>query len=142
MGTQAEVADLMPIITPFSLPEDPAGQTLYNIATAQVQRDAPGLSPNSTLLAQVYYIAHLMTGSSGGYGVTSEHLGQYSVSRIATEGSSEWLTLYRKAIDQEARAAIIARSARGVPHVDNRIADAMNLDASVPGWIPEGWWDS
>lgn len=134
MGTKSEVAGLLPEITPFSLPEDPAGQALYDLATSQVATDAPGIPAAALLLAQTYYIAHLLCGKSGDYGITSERLGQYSVTRSSdTAGSSDWLALYQQTIRPYNRSAIVAASADGVPHADNEIADAINLDASG-GW--------
>ena len=98
MTTISDVTAMLPLVTRYSMPEDQtAAGTLYLLAEARVSADAPGLSDTNETLAYCYYIAHLMSGQQGRTGITSEHLGQWSVSYSsnAAENSTYLVEYYR-----------------------------------------------
>jgi len=134
MTNLTEVAAMLPIVTPFTMPtEQAAKQTLYNIAEARVSADAPSLTGTEQTLAYCLVIAHTMNMQTGHAGTTSEHLGNWSASYSATAGdSSPYLAEYEKLVRPFRRAALISRG-RSVTHRDTYCSEVLSLDASRPG---------
>ena len=130
MTTQTEVATLLPLLTPYSLPEGEAGDTLFEYAQARVLRDAPSLAQkgNDELLVEaiVYYLAHSMSLQEGKSGVTSEHLGQWSAS-YSWEETTPWLTEYKRLLNTGVKASLI-RAGAVYQHTDRHKADCLSMD--------------
>ena len=92
MTTLEEVRTMMPVVTEFSLPTDTTAQTLYDLASSKVT----GLSGDVETQGYCYYIAYLMS-SKGNFGVSSEHLGSYSVT-YGGKATNPYLAQYNELI--------------------------------------------
>lgn len=114
--SQSDVATLLPLITPYSLPADPSGLTLYTVAVGQLAIDAPGM--NSTL-ALSYFIAHLLDGGAGSIGITSEKLDDYSVTYADNGNTSPYYMMYLKSIESYNKGTLKNMSLDGVAHQDS-----------------------
>ncbi len=126
------VKGMLPLITPYTLADDTTGQRYYLYAADQTTNDAPTISPAQRVQAICYYIAHLMEGKNGGYGITSEKIGQCAVTMSATQGTSQWMAVYKKLVNSSGMSAAIASSG-AVIHEDALLAAAMNLDTTGGG---------
>lgn len=128
MTTQTEVATLLPLLTPYSLPEGEAGDTLFEYAQARVLKDAPTLQNDDELLTEAicYYLAHVLSLQEGRSGVTSEHLGQWSASYSWAE-STPYLSEYKRILNGIAKPALI-RASSVQRHSDRHKAECLSLD--------------
>ena len=72
----AEVIQLMPLITPYTLTDDTTNAAYYAIAYNRVYQDAPGISGVDATFAICWYIAHLISGINGPRVITSEKIGK------------------------------------------------------------------
>lgn len=128
MTTQSDVATLLPIITPYTLPEGDEGLALYNHTVSRVLMAAPSLEENDGVLTEAvcYLIAHILSMREGRTGVTSEHLGQWSASYSWGE-STPWLTEYKRIVNGISKANII-RASRLMKHADRHKADCLSMD--------------
>lgn len=127
MTTQSEVATLLPLLTPYSLPEGDAGTALYNHTHSRVLLSAPTLSGDSRTEAICYLIAHILCSKEGRAGLKSERLGQWSAA-YDWEGSTPYLDEYSRII----RANLI-RTSTQVEHNDTAISAYLRADNLYPG---------
>lgn len=97
MTTIEEVTMMLPVLTPYHMPKDPEASALYNLADSIISASARGTAagPQETQ-AYCYYIAYLMSSQEGKTGITSEHLGSYSVSY--GDDTNPWLKLYMSTV--------------------------------------------
>jgi len=106
---QADVAELLPVITPFSVPIDSTMTILYGVAHEQAIRDAPSASGYTLTLAETYYVAHMLAMHAGKTGVQSEKIDDYAISFTPGGQSAAYLDRYYGAIaDANAGTAITA----------------------------------
>lgn len=128
MTTQSDVATLLPIITPYTLPEGDEGLALYNHTVSRVLMAAPSLEENDGVLTEAvcYLIAHILSMREGRTGVTSEHLGQWSAS-YSWEETTPWLTEYKRILNAGVKASLI-RAGAVYRHTDRHKADCLSMD--------------
>ncbi|MBE6506413.1 MAG: hypothetical protein E7Z72_00605 [Methanocorpusculum parvum] len=131
MTNQQEIADLLPIVSPYSLPDGAAGASLIASAEERTLADAPGLGDNQQTLACAYYIAHIMAVQSGKSGITSRHLGSWSESYTHSE-TTAFLEEYTRIVKRHARTAGI-KASQLIHHADIAIADTLGMDDSDAG---------
>lgn len=97
-ATIEQITALLPMITPYSMPADQtARNTLFDIACNRINQDAPGLASSAQPEAICWYIAHLLCNKEGGAGISSEHLGNWSVTYAAGE-ATPYLAEYNRII--------------------------------------------
>lgn len=127
MTTQSEVATLLPLITPYNLPEGLDGTALYNHTVSRVRRECPSLEGNGLTEAVCYMIAHILSTKEGRSGVTSEHLGQWSAS-FTWSKSTPYLEEYSRLV----RACLIGVTTQ-VEHLDTVTSAYLSADNLPPG---------
>ena len=94
--TQDEVNAVLTAVTPYSLPADPAGTILYNMAITVTTPIFKNRDHDTWTLAAAYYIANMLylRGTNGAI-LTAEHLDDHSESfAIDTNFASPWAKLY------------------------------------------------
>ena len=127
MTTIEQVTAMLPLVTPYSMPDDAVPkQTLYDLAAAKYEADGASLLEHTETLAYCLIIAHYMTVQAGKSNVTSEHLGQWSVSYGASESTS-----YLKEYNALVKASQIRRMAASgccVKHADVNCAGFYGID--------------
>lgn len=126
--SQSEVATLLPILTPYSLPEGDAGAALYNHTYSRVVRAAPSLQDDDSTLTEAicYLIAHILSMQEGRTGLAAEHLGQWSAS-YSWDESTPWLSEYKRIINDIAKGNLI-RAGTVMIHSDRHKADCLSMD--------------
>lgn len=129
---EEEVKQLLPLITPYSVPDAASWQVIYQTALDNVMADLFGLDDAQVKLAVVYYIAHLMSSKDGRMNITSEHLGQWSASYGTGSYPDQYYAEYKRIVSGGKTAAIIAGSGV-VTHDDATCADRYRLDGSRDG---------
>lgn len=129
---ETEVKKLLPLITPYTVPDAASWQVIYQTALDNVMADLFGLNDVQVKLAVVYYIAHLMSSKDGRMSITSEHLGQWSASYGTGSAPDQYYAEYLRIVDGAKTAAII-RGSGIVTHDDATCADRYRLDGSRDG---------
>lgn len=126
------IKKLLPLLTPFTLPEDAeSAGMLYNLAYSRTTDDAPNLSDDDPAKAEAicWYLAHLLFSQSGSAGIQSESLGNWSVSYKSVDSgktksaNSAYLAEYERIITSD-----IQISSTIVGHNDMIIADILGND--------------
>ena len=126
----AEVIQLMPLITPYTLSDDTTNGAYYAIAYNRVYQDAPGISGLDATFAICWYIAHLISGTGGPRVITSEKIGNSAWSYGAQTESDGYLAKYELAIQKYVNNDIALVYATGVIH-----EDAVECSSDViPSW--------
>ena len=115
----AEVIQLMPIITPYTLTEDTTGGVYYATALDQINTDAPTMTGIKASKTMCYYIAHLMYSMSGGIGITSEKLDDAAVTYADNGNTSPYYMMYLKTIESYKKGTLKNMSLDGVAHQDS-----------------------
>ena len=115
----AEVIYLMPLITPYTLTGDTAGGVYYATALDQINTDAPTMTGIKASKTMCYYIAHLMSSQSGGIGITSEKLDDYSITYADNGNTSPYYMMYLKTIESYKKGTLKNMSLDGVAHQDS-----------------------
>lgn len=130
---ETEVKQLLPLITPYSVPvDDVSWGAIYQTALDNVMMNLIGLEEPQIKLAVVYYIAHLMASKDGRMSISSEHLGQWSASYNSGAYPDQYYAEYMRIVSSAKAAAIIAGSGL-VTHEDATCADRYRLDGSSDG---------
>lgn len=123
-----DVRVMMPIITPYNLPEGIEGDTLYDIAIAQMGKDNPSISGTTATRSACYYVAYLQSAKEQRAGVSSESLGEWSVSYSGDTSINHWLQMYRSIITPMTRAQLIAsgNQVATIPDADMQITFSLD----------------
>lgn len=96
--TQSEVEALLPVITPFSVPD--LMDTLYEVALAQFTLDASAcLGTSAENTAITYYIAGMLSSGAGSAGVISEKIDDYAIKFGEGGQAAEYENKYRQIVD-------------------------------------------
>ena len=114
----AEVIQLMPLITPYTLTDDTTNGAYYGIAYNRVYQDAPGISGLDASMAICWYIAYLISGTEGTRVITSEKIGNSSWSYGAQTESDGYLAKYEMEIEKYVNNDMASVYATGVIHED------------------------
>lgn len=123
--TQTEVEELLPVITPFSVPA--LIDTLYEVAYAQFYLDAPGcIGTSSENVAITYYIASMLSSGAGSSGVKSEKIDDYTIQFGEGGQSAEYLNKYRTVVDNCNYHQMVAGATTAITRDDT--LDCLNLD--------------
>ena len=126
----AEVIQLMPLITPYTLTDDTTNGAYYAIAYNRVYQDAPGITGLDAAIAMCWYIAYLISGTEGTRVITSEKIGNSSWSYAAQSESDGYLAKYEMAIEKYVNNDMASVYATGVIHED---AEECSSDV-IPCW--------
>ena len=131
----AEVIQLMPLITPYTLNTLTDGNTstataYYAIAHSRVYQDAPGITGLDAAIAMCWYIAYLISGTEGTRVITSEKIGNSAWSYGAQTESDGYLAKYEMAIEKYVNNDMASVYATGVIHED---AEECSSDV-IPSW--------
>jgi len=126
----AEVIQLMPLITPYTLTDDTTNGAYYGIAYNRVYQDAPGISGLDASMAICWYIAYLISGTEGTRVITSEKIGNSSWSYGAQTESDGYLAKYEMEIEKYVNNDMASVYATGVIHED---AEECSSDV-IPCW--------
>ena len=126
----AEVIQLMPLITPYTLTDDTTNGAYYVIAYNRVYQDAPGISGLDATFAICWYIAYLISGTDGTRVITSEKIGNSSWSYGDQTESDGYLAKYEMAIQKYVNNDMASVYATGVIHED---AEECSSDV-IPCW--------
>ncbi len=126
----AEVIQLMPLITPYTLTDDTTNAAYYAIAYNRVYQDAPGISGVDATFAMCWYIAYMISGIDGPRVVTSEKIGNSAWSYGAQTESDGYLVKYEMAIQKYVNNDMASVYATGVIHED---AEECSSDV-IPCW--------
>lgn len=115
----AEVIQLMPLITPYTLTGDTTGGVYYTIALDQISTDAPTMTGVKASKTMCYYIAHLMYSQPGEIGITSEKLDDYSITYTDNGNTSPYYQMYLKSIESYNKGTLKNMSLDSVAHQDS-----------------------
>jgi hypothetical protein len=131
----AEVIQLMPLITPYTLNTWTDGTTstataYYAYAHNRVYHDAPGITGDDVTFAICWYIAYMMSGTTGLRAITSEKIGNSAWGYGATTDHEGYLAEYESVISKYLNNDIASVCATGVIHDD---AEECSSDV-IPYW--------
>ena len=126
----AEVIQLMPLITPYTLTDDTTSGAYYGYAHNRVYLDAPGITGDDVTFAICWYIAYMMSGTTGLRAITSEKIGNSAWGYGATTDHDGYLAEYESVISKYTNNDIASVCATGVIHED---AEECSSDV-IPYW--------
>ena len=107
------VIALMPILTPYSMPSN---RTVQNALMELAEPHITGRVPESQVVtAYCLYIAYLLSAKAGRMGVSSESLGEWSVSYA--DATNPWLSRFNSLIKTSV-VSVCADMLTG-SHIDN-----------------------
>ena len=114
----AEVTQLIPLLTPYTLTDDTTNAAYYATAHSRVYQDAPGISGLDASMAICWYIAYMMSGTTGLRAITSEKIGNSAWGYGATTDHEKYLAEYESVISKYVNNDIASVYATGVIHED------------------------
>lgn len=124
--TIEEVTAMLPIVTPYSMPDD-GSTTLYTLAEERVNTDGNPFEGSTETLAYCMIIAHYLAVRDGKSGITSEHLGQWSVT-YADGQHTAYMAQYLMMVKKATALKSAVRGNGIVEHSDTKCTERYGLD--------------